>query len=144
MIENYLSTGWHAIAPGLADHLWQSTLVALVAALLTLALRNHDARARYWLWLAASLKFLVPFSLLVGIGSHFAWRPSATTASTNLYFAIEEVSRPFTQATTRIPPQPASVLSSFPWIPVSATVRLCGFLGVRFAGSNVGAVFPPR
>jgi bla regulator protein BlaR1 len=132
MIENYLSTGWHAIAPGVLDHLWQSTLVALVAALLTLALRNHHARARYWLWLAASLKFLVPFSLLVGIGSHFARRPFATTASTNLYFAIVEISQPFSQATTRIPPQPGSVLSSFPWIPVLAAVWLCGFLTVLF------------
>lgn len=132
MIENYFSTGGHAIVAGLADHLWQSTLVALVAALLILALRNHHARARYWLWLAASLKFLVPFSLLVGIGSHLGWQHSATTASTSLYFAIKEVSQPFTQATTQIPAQPASVLASFPWKPLLTTVWLCGFLTVLF------------
>ena len=45
------------------NHLWQSTLFAAAAGLLTLALRKNHARARYWLWLAASLKFLVPFSL---------------------------------------------------------------------------------
>ncbi len=32
---------------GLADHLWQSTIFAAVAALLMLALRRNHARARY-------------------------------------------------------------------------------------------------
>src|ERR1035437_6450120 len=45
-----------------ANHLWQSTGFAAVAVLLALALRANHARARYWLWLAASVKFLVPFS----------------------------------------------------------------------------------
>ncbi len=46
----------------LANHLWQSTLCIAVAWLLTLALRNNRAAARYWVWLAASVKFLIPFS----------------------------------------------------------------------------------
>jgi len=58
----------------LFNHLWQSTLFAAVAGLLTLAFRKSQARARYWLWLTASVKFLFPFSLLVGIGSHIEWR----------------------------------------------------------------------
>jgi bla regulator protein blaR1 len=53
------------------NHLWQSTLFALCAGMLTLALRKNRASVRYWLWLAASLKFLVPFSLLVALGSVF-------------------------------------------------------------------------
>ena len=47
MTEKYLSALWSAIAPSLANHLWQSTLVAALAGLLTLALRKHHARARY-------------------------------------------------------------------------------------------------
>ena len=35
---------------------------------------KNQARARYALWLAASLKFLVPFSLLVGIGGKLGGR----------------------------------------------------------------------
>ena len=50
------------------DHLWQSTLVAVVIAILTLVFRNNSASVRYWLWFAASLKFLLPFSLLAEIG----------------------------------------------------------------------------
>ena len=52
----------------LANHLWQSTLFAAVAGLLTLALRKNLAQTRYWLWLAASVKFLIPFSILVAAG----------------------------------------------------------------------------
>lgn len=50
------------------DHVWQSTLVAVLAAGLALALRRHSASARYWLWFAASAKFLIPFSVLVALG----------------------------------------------------------------------------
>lgn len=56
----------------LADHLWQSSLFALAAGLLTLALRSNAARIRFWLWLAASLKFLVPFTALVFLGMGLA------------------------------------------------------------------------
>ncbi len=133
MIDKYLSTLGQAIAPGLADHLWQSTLVALVAAFLTLALRHQHARARYWIWLAASMKFLVPFSILIGIGSHIAWpRPAAQSPDTSLYFAIEEVSQPFTQSTMRIAEQPAPAFSTVPWVPLLAAVWLCGFFTVLF------------
>ena len=40
---------------GLTNHLWQSTLVAGLAWLVTLALRRDHARVRYGVWLAASL-----------------------------------------------------------------------------------------
>ena len=52
----------------IGNHLLQSTLFALAAGLLTLLLRNNQARARYWIWLAASLKFLVSFSFFVELG----------------------------------------------------------------------------
>jgi beta-lactamase regulating signal transducer with metallopeptidase domain len=47
------------------DHLWQSTLFAAVAACLTLLLKRNGAHVRYWVWFAASMKFLVPISVLV-------------------------------------------------------------------------------
>ena len=57
----------------LANHLWQSTIFAGTAALLALACRRNEARVRYWLWLAASLKFLVPIALLVALGNQLEW-----------------------------------------------------------------------
>jgi len=53
MTSDYLSAMWGAIAPALGNHLWQSTLFAIAAGLFTLFLRKNQARARYWLWLAA-------------------------------------------------------------------------------------------
>jgi TonB family protein len=52
----------------IVNHLWQSTLVAAALAALATMLRDDGAYARYWLWWAASVKFLVPFSLLATLG----------------------------------------------------------------------------
>ena len=69
ILSIYPSEAW---APPLVNHLWQSTGVALVALVLTSMLRRNAARSRYWIWLAASLKFLVPFSLFSALGSSFS------------------------------------------------------------------------
>lgn len=62
-----------------ASHLVQSTLFAGAAALLTLAFRANRAQVRFWLWLSASLKFLIPFALLSMAGSHIgAWAPASS------------------------------------------------------------------
>jgi bla regulator protein blaR1 len=45
----------------LFNHLWQSTLFVGVMTMLAWLLREHGAHVRYWLWCAASLKFLLPF-----------------------------------------------------------------------------------
>jgi bla regulator protein BlaR1 len=77
----------------LANHLWQSTVFAAAVALTTMAMRRNSARLRYWLWLAASLKFLIPFSVLVNVGGGVA-RPTAapvlpalTVVRVSTYFA---------------------------------------------------------
>jgi bla regulator protein blaR1 len=79
------------------NHLWQSTLVAAVAGLIALALRNNRAHVRYCVWLAASVKFLVPFSALSLLGKRIGWgsfsaigRPDATLV------LIDAIGQPFT------------------------------------------------
>jgi beta-lactamase regulating signal transducer with metallopeptidase domain len=42
-----------------------------------MALRRNSARLRYWLWLAASVKFLIPVSLLVSMGGRVVMPPDA-------------------------------------------------------------------
>ena len=79
----------------LADHLWQSTVFAGVVYCLVLTLRKNRASVRYVLWLAASLKFLVPFSLLVSIGSPYESRTIAAVARPEVVSALEGVGRPF-------------------------------------------------
>jgi len=51
------------------NHLLQSTLFAATVAVVNMMLRRNSPRLRYWLWLSASLKFLVPFSWLVSMGA---------------------------------------------------------------------------
>jgi len=132
MIAKYLSEMWSAIAPALGNHLWQSTLCAVLAGLLTLLLRKNHARTRYWLWLAASAKFLIPFSLLVSVGSHLAWSRGSAGTKAGLYFAIEEVSQPFTYPMVSVNPRVTfSTLSLTPLhlIPALLTATwLCGFV----------------
>ena len=134
MMEQYGTSAWSAVAPGLGNHLWQSSLVALVAGLLTLALRKHHARARYWLWLAASLKFLVPFSLLVELGQRLRWtRPSAESVSPGFYFTIDQIGHPFSQSGIHISPAPHPSIASpsLPhFLPFLAVLWLAGFLAV--------------
>jgi beta-lactamase regulating signal transducer with metallopeptidase domain len=57
------------VTVALIDHLWQSTLFCAAVWLVTLALRNNGAALRHNLWLIASLKFLVPFSVLYDLGA---------------------------------------------------------------------------
>jgi len=77
---------------GVASHLWQSTLFAVVAGLLTLTMRQERARVRYWVWLAASVKFLVPFEGLSVMGSRFASVSGiAIVSGHRFYDAIEVV-----------------------------------------------------
>jgi bla regulator protein BlaR1 len=85
---------WTAMEAPLANHLWQSTLFAATAGLLTLAFKKNRAQVRYWLWLAASVKFLVPFSPLVSAGSRMGWL-KASAAPSGFSFVMEEMSQPF-------------------------------------------------
>jgi bla regulator protein blaR1 len=80
----------------IGNHLWQSTLFVFAATLLTFLFRKSHARVRYWLWLAASIKFLIPFSLLVSIGSsiNFSWKQSALISHTAFSY-VESFNQPF-------------------------------------------------
>jgi len=117
----------------IADHLWQSTLFAGVAGLLTLALRNDRARARYWLWVTASCKFLVPFSVLVALGSDVQWRTAPQIMQSGLSIAVKAVSEPFAAPTISVPlssPSPAAR----PSLPeLLSVIWICGFAGIAFS-----------
>ena len=94
---------WNEIGPALGNHLWQSTLFAAAAGVLALTLRKNQARARYWVWLAASVKFLIPFSLLVEVGKRVAWTHASAGTNTEAFLVMAQVTQPFTQAAKVIP-----------------------------------------
>jgi bla regulator protein blaR1 len=134
MSPNYLSGLWAPLASAAGNHLWQSTLFAITAGLLTLVLRQNHARARYWLWLAASAKFLIPFSLFVAIGSRLPSSPGSAETKAGLYFALEQISQPFMQPTTFPTSGPNHVAFSshltHVLFPLLAAVWMIGFLVV--------------
>ena len=68
------------------NHLWQSSCFALLAGLLAFVPRKNSPKVRYWVWLSASLKFLVPFALLVSLGSVVP-RPARHPVSVRLLFS---------------------------------------------------------
>jgi uncharacterized protein (TIGR03435 family) len=86
------------------NHLWQSTLFALAAAITAAALRKNGAHIRHGVWVIASMKFLVPFSLLMSLGSALpSFTPAAaaiadttTAAAPALPLAVDRFAQPFT------------------------------------------------
>ena len=81
---------------GLGNHLWQSTLFAAVGSLVAVLLRNNRAQFRHWIWLLASVKFLIPFSLLISIGSRFGGGTAAAIMQPQISIVVEQISQPFT------------------------------------------------
>lgn len=114
----------------LVNHLWQSTLFAAVAGLLSMVLRKNHARVRYWLWLVASVKFLIPFSLLAGMGGHLSWpHARGVMQSPQAVTVVEEIfSSPVFPAEPQVNAPSARNLVP----PILFAVWLCGFLVVVF------------
>ena len=84
----------------LLDHLWQSTWFAGVCAVLALALHRHEARLRTILWSASIVKFLVPWTALVALGTAMnVWsRAEVPPGRPNAAFYVDALAQPFTQA----------------------------------------------
>ncbi len=135
MTPESLAPIWANGVRELCNHLWQSTFFVGMAALLALLLRKNQARIRYWLWMAASAKFLIPFSLLVSLGSHLLWPTHAIAPRTTAYVAIEQMGQPFLEVTAPNTPMaipaaqpPASHVPIRIVTPMLTAVWLIGFI----------------
>jgi bla regulator protein BlaR1 len=110
------------------NHIWQSTVFAMAAGVLTLAFRRNRAQIRYWLWFSASLKFFVPLALLINLGSHVQWTPAAREIAAPSVLAIEQVTEPFPQTVSF---SRATIAPARDWIPLALlVVWACGFLAI--------------
>ena len=89
MYQNWISA--------LANHLWQSTVFVVAAWLLAFALRKNQASTRYWIWLSASLKFLMPLSLLIEAGRRIGTISALHGARPAVSQIVERVTQPFPQ-----------------------------------------------
>ena len=79
------------------DHLCQSTVILCLAGLLTLLLRRNSAGARYWLWFAASVKFLFPLSLLTALASRLVPLPVIPVLAEPASGLAQRAAQPFVQ-----------------------------------------------
>jgi len=115
----------------LPNHLWQSTVFGLAVALAAFLLRHNRAHVRYALWFAASVKFLVPFSLLVALGALVPLRPaqpvSRSVSPGAFSIAVDELAQPF-PAAAPAPAEPAARRVS--WTLVVAGAWFCVFAAI--------------
>ena len=93
----------------LLNHLWQSSVCAAGAALLALAMRRNGANVRFWLWFAASIKFLVPYSALTMLGASLLTLVAAPVTAPTLML-MKPLAQPFSAA--------PSAVTAIPEIPV--------------------------
>ena len=120
----------------LVNHLWQSTVVAAFALILTAALSKNQARIRYWIWLAASAKFLLPFSLLIDVGQWLRSMIAAPIEKPSVATAIDQVAQPFQPAQTFGLAGAAGTAQGAEWMPLLLlSIWICGvmLIAVRWA-----------
>jgi bla regulator protein blaR1 len=99
----------------LVDHVWQSTLFVVLVWLATMALRSNGARVRFWLWTAASIKFLVPLSMLVNLGERFQWRAAPAVMQPAVSFVMQDVLAP-ADVVVGVPAAIPHALLAWPWL----------------------------
>src|ERR1700744_5883189 len=95
-------------------------------------------------WFAASAKFLIPFSLLVGLGTLVPHRAGGRVVGTKWMTAAQEFSQPFTFPTAAAPFVHPAGAAEFGYL--RAAAWLCGRADsrpFRFPGRFAGGVFTP-
>ncbi len=112
----------------IANHLWQSTLFAALAGLLTLVLRKNSARVRHWVWVAASIKFLIPYAVLAAVGARIEWR-TAPAIAPRVSAAVAQVSQPFA-LTADVSPLIAAPGARTILPEILLAIWACGFIGI--------------
>jgi bla regulator protein blaR1 len=104
---DHLSITLSSLGPALKNHLWQSTVFSVLAWVIALCMQKNHARVRYWIWLAASIKFLIPFSILVTLGSTLGVSRKPAATETTVHNLMYRVSQPFASTGMSNPAGPA-------------------------------------
>ncbi|MGA8731295.1 MAG: M56 and DUF3738 domain-containing protein [Terracidiphilus sp.] len=94
-IAEFARQSWISL---LMNHLWQSTAVVLAAWVLALVLRRNRAAVRYWIWMVASIKFLIPFSIFVAIGEILSPHAADPLRTAAISMAVTQMAQPFEPA----------------------------------------------
>jgi len=111
----------------LLDHLWQSSLFAFGAWLLALSLSRNAARLRHGIWLAASVKFLIPFSLLAVAGERLRTEAMAGGVPALTAIVQSEISAVLVSPAGFVLPAQGASVSPFGLLGI---VWICGFVAL--------------
>jgi uncharacterized protein (TIGR03435 family) len=119
----------------LTNHLWQSTVFALAVTVLTFFFRKSGAHVRYWLWFSASIKFFIPFALLIMLGQRLEWAPAVReAASPAVSAAMVRISEPLFDSAWTVPPAPSSRARTVGWLGIAVpAVWVCGCIVIALA-----------
>lgn len=101
----------------ITQHLLQSTAFGIIAGLLTLAFRNSRAHIRYSIWFAASIKFLLPFSILVTLGSLVPRNTRPATLNVAVSFITEQIGQAPLLPSIDSPVPATGKSATFNWLP---------------------------
>lgn len=113
-----------AFAAAIVNHIWQSTLCLGLAALVNWLVGRERPAIRHWVWLLASVKFLIPFSVLVLLGT--AIRPATPLPPVSaLPATVLRIGQPFGSSAPRKAPQ-AEEPTSLSWSVALAAVWVAG------------------
>jgi uncharacterized protein (TIGR03435 family) len=121
------------IASFLVTHIWQTTLFGGVVWLLNaMLLRENRPKTRYALWLAASLKFVIPFAALSALGGKLGWfRHGKSVASSGLIHAIDQMTQRVTAGPrVSVVASPANVAPSHLLPDALLALWICGAAGI--------------
>ena len=122
IVPAFWSQMWTA---AVVNHLWQSTTVFAIAFLLTQALQRNQARTRYRVWFVASIKFLVPFSLIIAAGESLRTKLTIPVQRPVLASVMEQITQPFPRSAS---PQTSALGFSSAPIAVAHTGHLLPYI----------------
>ena len=102
----------------LANHMWQTTIFVGIVIAITRAMRGNRACVRHAMWLAASVKFALPFSLLVAVGSAIEWprTPLALPSTPNFFEITRIVAEPVTVSAANTGPGLLTWIAGSVWL----------------------------
>ena len=131
-IANLQDVVRQSYATALLNHLWQSTMIVLTMWILAQALRKNRAGTRYWLWMAASIKFLVPFSVLIAAGESIRTAMQSPMQRFDVAAAVDQFAEPFPASPPpfAIAMQTGNVHHGISIAPFLLVIWACGFLAV--------------
>lgn len=128
-VYNWVTNWSSLLGPMVVNHLWQSTLFAVLAFAAILLLKRSPARARYAVWIMVSAKFILPSAMLVLLASQAGFEfPSLFTNDSGNATVIAQVNEPVSDVYWQESTVEETAPKSIEIYPILAIVWFVGFI----------------